>query len=936
MESQRAARVLFLSLTALVIAGYPLAAEEILRYRGLEISSQGALNCSGTPTLTARGKDDFLDDRNELDALGKALGAALASKCPGLRQVALMSGRSQRLVRLPQSAAPVLAPSTADAPAAPPAPAPPAAPQAVAPVAPSTPTPEPQVAPVRQTSAEQPPVNLQLAGGWIGIYQVYPAYVQMTLTISGEPGESGEAPASIRVEGIDGRTAPHMGVTPAVVRFQPDSLSLDIRAVPDGDRRSNLTGLAFHGVYDAERRVFAGVQGLVRGDASPYFVMVRQGREKEFFNRIADMPDGGARPGQRPRVSAGTLGTLGALSGVGGSSPSEDRLREWASQIYREYPDINPYHTESGGLYAVARNLFRDEYFTSYFGKPFDELGEGDMAKINRRLEDLPPPRANFPEERGNNAARTMARGFWVNIGTYAAPDIMLSVVALRSISGWMKQTQRRLASIAPAPGLFETLAKIEAEEQASLSTLWPSEREGFLATIDAQRARLADPVLSEDVSSQIQAAVSFQDVGKLQTSLAALRQPHSAPSPQSTQNSVAARRGIRTPAPQRRTAPAGTNQYSLAAMASEGVRQQLAGALEAKIEALVDAEAQQDSAAVANLGASAAALEAGGQWFGQMDRKYGAFRSNPSVTALFQHFGQARSQHFQQAAPELQAHIAALQSSAEIQAVLSRYAGTSIDLAMPAARPIFEAAKLRQDALERIAEEGRRREAAAAAERARLAAEAAERAWRRFKVPSDQVIRIGQADMYPKPNATALDRALSAVVAVVLPGGHGSAFLITKDGLAITNNHVVEGETVMKARFPSGNEAPARVWRTDPVNDFALIQIQCPNDCFTSHLTNDSLPSPGTEILVMGTPKDLALSNSVSKGIVSGLRRDGGKTDIQTDAAINPGNSGGPMVEAETGRVIGVVTKIRTNSEGLGFAGSVLDAMRTLGIVLE
>ncbi|MCB1021851.1 MAG: hypothetical protein KDC27_18100, partial [Acidobacteria bacterium] len=99
-----------------------LAAEHILDFKGLSISSDGALSCTGTPALTARGKDKFLDNRDELDALGKALAAALASKCPGLRQVALQSGRSQRLVRLPQTAAaPVQRAAPAPEPEPPPA-----------------------------------------------------------------------------------------------------------------------------------------------------------------------------------------------------------------------------------------------------------------------------------------------------------------------------------------------------------------------------------------------------------------------------------------------------------------------------------------------------------------------------------------------------------------------------------------------------------------------------------------------------------------------------------------------------------------------------------------------------------------------------------------------------------------------------------------------
>ncbi len=81
-----------------------------------------------------------------------------------------------------------------------------------------------------------------IAGTWIGIYQVYPEYIQLTLTISGEPSASQDAQAEIRVEGLNGRNAPQMGVVPAVVRFQADVRTLDITAT-----RSRPAGTSFGG-----------------------------------------------------------------------------------------------------------------------------------------------------------------------------------------------------------------------------------------------------------------------------------------------------------------------------------------------------------------------------------------------------------------------------------------------------------------------------------------------------------------------------------------------------------------------------------------------------------------------------------------------------------------------------------------------------------------
>jgi len=757
----------------------------------------------------------------------------------------------------------------------------------------------------------------ELAGTWIGVYQVYPSFVQLTLKIAAD-----QTGAEIRVEGLEGKNAAHMGVAPATVRYEPDSRTLEIHATQDAYRRSPLMGLAFHAVYDAERGAFAGYRLNASNDASPYFVLVRQGQEGRALKRLYDMPNGAApmRPGFP----------------LGGSSPSADTLRTWASQIYNEYPTIDPYRTESGGLYSMARNLFRDEYFTSHFGKPFDQLSTADLGRIARRLDEFPAPRANFPEDKANAAGRSVSRGFLVLTGTYAAPDITLSVIALRSIAAWMNQTMRRLPALAPAADSFVRLSVLEAEERSVLSGLWPSERAAFLKLIGEQRARLADPVLSAMVNRLISSAVQFEDVPSLRNAASALQQPRAVSAPRAAAPPVPMRRGMPA-APVRRAESAGDGIGSLASMASDSLRQQLRASIETKSAALVDAEAKKDAASIAEFPAGTAGLEAGARWFAAADRKFSAYRSVPAVSALFEQFARVRGQQFGQAAGEWKARIAVLQSADEIKAVLARYTGVSSDSSNPAAQPLYAAAREREQELGRAAAERARAAAAEVARREQEAREKAEKAWRRRMPSGTEKIRIGLMDMNPKPGSKPLQQAVAAVFTVLTSKDTmGSAFIVTKDGLAITNNHVVEGASALQALFPSGQRFAARVWRTDPQNDFALIQIDCPKDCHTSYLTGDPLPAPGTDIYAIGTPRELQYVNTITKGIVSGLRRSGGKIDIQSDVAINSGNSGGPMIEAETGRVIGVVTKKRTDSEGIGFAGSILDAMRTLGIILE
>jgi serine protease Do len=94
---------------------------------------------------------------------------------------------------------------------------------------------------------------------------------------------------------------------------------------------------------------------------------------------------------------------------------------------------------------------------------------------------------------------------------------------------------------------------------------------------------------------------------------------------------------------------------------------------------------------------------------------------------------------------------------------------------------------------------------------------------------------------------------------------------------------------------------------------------------------------SVGTEVVAIGTPQDIKLGQTVTKGIVSGKREMEEKNFIQTDVAINSGNSGGPLINS-SGEVIGIiVAKVFGKSvEGLGFAIPINEAIKKLNLKLE
>jgi serine protease Do len=165
---------------------------------------------------------------------------------------------------------------------------------------------------------------------------------------------------------------------------------------------------------------------------------------------------------------------------------------------------------------------------------------------------------------------------------------------------------------------------------------------------------------------------------------------------------------------------------------------------------------------------------------------------------------------------------------------------------------------------------------------------------------------------------------------------GLGSGFIIRKDGVILTNAHVVRGATQISVALRDGTTYAAKLIGLDDVNDLAVLKVDASN-LPVAPLGNSSTLIVGEWSIAIGNPYGFVLANtepSVTVGVVSGVGRnllaapsDGGNGAyvdmIQTDAAINPGNSGGPLVDA-AGEVIGVNSSIYSpsgGSVGLGFA---------------
>ncbi len=156
-------------------------------------------------------------------------------------------------------------------------------------------------------------------------------------------------------------------------------------------------------------------------------------------------------------------------------------------------------------------------------------------------------------------------------------------------------------------------------------------------------------------------------------------------------------------------------------------------------------------------------------------------------------------------------------------------------------------------------------------------------------------------------------------------PLGIGSGFIISSDGLVVTNHHVIDRADEIIVTLTNGEEYLAEIKGSDPKTDLAVLQLKDAQDLPFLPWGDDELSRVGDWVLAIGNP--FGLGGSASTGIISAIGRDinAGPYDdfIQVDAAINRGNSGGPLFNMN-GEVIGINSMIYSptgGSVGIGFA---------------
>ncbi len=154
---------------------------------------------------------------------------------------------------------------------------------------------------------------------------------------------------------------------------------------------------------------------------------------------------------------------------------------------------------------------------------------------------------------------------------------------------------------------------------------------------------------------------------------------------------------------------------------------------------------------------------------------------------------------------------------------------------------------------------------------------------------------------------------------------GSGSGVIVSSDGLALTNSHVVQSARVVSLTTLEGRELQARVLGDDPDTDLALLRVETDASLPAARLGDSSKLRRGQIAIAIGNP--LGFDATVTAGVISALGRSlqsrtGRMIEdvVQTDASLNPGNSGGPLVSS-AGEVVGINTAVIMGAQGICFA---------------
>lgn len=225
-------------------------------------------------------------------------------------------------------------------------------------------------------------------------------------------------------------------------------------------------------------------------------------------------------------------------------------------------------------------------------------------------------------------------------------------------------------------------------------------------------------------------------------------------------------------------------------------------------------------------------------------------------------------------------------------------------------------------DALERLATSAKYREVVDPPKQLEVARAAGSR------------IRIKHVQEFSGDLKSNIERIRKGVATVTANRGSGSGFVISEDGTLVTAEHVVSGSKLVKVNTAAGKECYGEVVASSKQRDLAIVHLDCAG--LTALPMSRQKLVEGGEVFAIGTPLSEKLQFSVTKGVVSGIRKIDELEYIQSDVSVHPGSSGGPLLDSR-GNVVGVTDlAVRTGLGPLNFFIPVTDLEKYVPVDFE
>ena len=193
-------------------------------------------------------------------------------------------------------------------------------------------------------------------------------------------------------------------------------------------------------------------------------------------------------------------------------------------------------------------------------------------------------------------------------------------------------------------------------------------------------------------------------------------------------------------------------------------------------------------------------------------------------------------------------------------------------------------------------------------------------------------------------------DTVSPSVVSIISTGGTGlntavsggSGVILTEDGYIVTNNHVIDGASIITVKTIAGQSLDAQLVGKDAKTDLAVLKVSCDKKLPAAQIGDSAKLRVGDLAIAIGNPLKEELVSTLTVGYISAINRTmiidkRQMTMLQTDAAINPGNSGGALINSY-GQVIGITTAKSTgyDVEGLGFAIPMNEAVPIIDSIIK